>query len=450
MSKETNKKKSSVVRNMMIALVGGLIVGIAFLFLREQLTDSGHENVWNVINMLLFQDITAEDGVSALGLFYIIGQLFMRGLQLAIVPLVLVSLSLAMCSISSSSKLGRIAGRTVLGFICFYVVGAFFGGLVAYLVKSAGFFDVTLPSEAVTDAATIDAFNPLQTILEAVPSNIASAFSSNNSILAVVVVAIIIGLCMNALGEKTDPLKKVLESCSEVINLYLTFLINKVGPIAIFCLISRTFAVYGTEYLAPAAAYIVSAMITLFILVVTLYPIGIWITTGLNPIKFIKKIAKVGVLGFSTNSSAACLPLNMRTCINELGCREEISSFVLPTGMTINMNGTTVMHMFAATFIATSAGIDVTPVNLAVVAFLSICAAMGCPAIPIAGTTLIVTILSGMGWTSDACMIAYALVVAINRPVEMALLPLNVIGDATVNVIVNKKEKELNEEAYNS
>ena len=234
MSKATNKKKSSVVRNMMIALVGGLIVGIAFLFLREQLTDSGHENVWNVINMLLFQDITAEDGVSALGLFYIIGQLFMRGLQLAIVPLVLVSLSLAMCSISSSSKLGRIAGRTVLGFICFYVVGAFFGGLVAYLVKSAGFFDVTLPSEAVTDAATIDAFNPLQTILEAVPSNIASAFSSNNSILAVVVVAIIIGLCMNALGEKTDPLKKVLESCSEVINLYLTFLINKVGPIAIF------------------------------------------------------------------------------------------------------------------------------------------------------------------------------------------------------------------------
>ena len=116
MSKETNKKKSSVVRNMMIALVGGLIVGIAFLFLREQLTNSGHENVWNIINMLLFQDITAEDGVASLGLFYIIGQLFMRGLQLAIVPLVLVSLSLAMCSISSSSKLGRIAGRTILGF----------------------------------------------------------------------------------------------------------------------------------------------------------------------------------------------------------------------------------------------------------------------------------------------------------------------------------------------
>ena len=418
--------------------------------LREQLISSGNEGAWTILNKILFQDITAEDGVSAIGLFYIIGQLFMRGLQLAIVPLVLVSLSLAMCSISSSTKLGRIAGRTLIGFFLFYVCGAFLAGIVAYAVKSAGFFNVTLPSEAVTDAATLDAFNPLATIVNAVPSNIAAAFSSNNSILAVVVVAIIIGLCMNALGEKADPLKKVLESVNEIIQLYLTFLINKVGPIAIFCLISRTFAIYGTEYLAPAAAYIVAAMVTLFVLVVTIYPIGIWLTTKMNPIQFIKKIAKVGVFGFSTNSSAACLPLNTRTCIDELGCSEEITSFVLPTGMTINMNGTTVMHMFAATFIATSAGIDVTPANLATIAFLSICAAMGCPAIPIAGTTLIVTILSGLGWTSDACMIAYALVVAINRPVEMALLPLNVIGDATVNVIVNAKEKELDKEKYNS
>lgn len=426
------------------------MVGIAFLLLREQLISSGNEGAWTILNKILFQDITAEDGVSAIGLFYIIGQLFMRGLQLAIVPLVLVSLSLAMCSISSSTKLGRIAGRTLIGFFLFYVCGAFLAGIVAYAVKSAGFFNVTLPSEAVTDAATLDAFNPLATIVNAVPSNIAAAFSSNNSILAVVVVAIIIGLCMNALGEKADPLKKVLESVNEIIQLYLTFLINKVGPIAIFCLISRTFAIYGTEYLAPAAAYIVAAMVTLFVLVVTIYPIGIWVTTKMNPIQFIKKIAKVGVFGFSTNSSAACLPLNTRTCIDELGCSEEITSFVLPTGMTINMNGTTVMHMFAATFIATSAGIDVTPANLATIAFLSICAAMGCPAIPIAGTTLIVTILSGLGWTSDACMIAYALVVAINRPVEMALLPLNVIGDATVNVIVNAKEKELDKEKYNS
>ena len=444
------KKEMSIVKKMLIALVGGLVVGIACLFLREYLVNSGNEGVWNTINMLFFQDITVEDGVNAVGIFYIIGQIFMRGLQLAIVPLVLCSLSLAMCSISNSTKLGRIAAKTLIGFLCFYVCGAFFANLVAYGVKSLGAFNVTLPSEEVAEASTIDAFNPLATIVEAVPSNITEAFSSNNSILAVVVVAIIMGLCLNGLGEKGDPLKKVLESGSEVIQVYLTFLINKVGPVAIFCLISRTFAIYGIEYLAPAAAYMVSAMVTLFLLVITIYPIGIWLTTRLNPFKFLKKIAKVGILGFSTNSSAACLPLNTKTCIEELGCSEEITSFVLPTGMTINMNGTTVMHMFAVTFIATAAGIDVTPANMVVMAFLSICAAAGTPAIPIAGTTMIFTVLSGMGWTTEACMIGYALVVAINRPVEMMLLPLNVIGDAATNVIVNAKEKELNKEIYNS
>ena len=432
MSNETKKEPMSVVKKMMIALVGGLAVGLLFLFLRENVIS---EDGWVMVNKLLFQDITVPEGVGAIGIFYIIGQIFMKGLQMAIVPLVLVSLSLAMCSISNSTKLGRIAGRTLAGFFGFYVCGAALGCVVAYIVKSLGAFNVTLPSDGVVNA---------------VPSNITDAASTNNSILAIVVVAIILGLCLNQMGERGEPLKKVLENLSEVINMWLSFLINKIGPVAIFCLISRTFAIYGVEYLAPVAAYVVSAMLTLFALVVTLYPLGIWITTKENPIKFLKKIAKVGVFGFSTNSSAACLPLNTRTCIDELGCSKEVTSFVLPTGMTINMNGTTVMHMFAVTFIATSAGIDVTPANMIVRAFLSICAAAGTPAIPIAGTTMIFTVLSGMGWTTDACLIGYALIVAVNRPVEMALLPLNVIGDAAVNVIVNAKEKELDRQKYNS
>ena len=289
----------------------------AFKKLHRKTSQGGTELGIRLDDSVLTRGLNQDDVLAVEGdTVYAVNIPLMRGLQLAIVPLVLVSLSLAMCSISSSTKLGRIAGRTLIGFFLFYVCGAFLAGIVAYAVKSAGFFNVTLPSEAVTDAATLDAFNPLATIVNAVPSNIAAAFSSNNSILAVVVVAIIIGLCMNALGEKADPLKKVLESVNEIIQLYLTFLINKVGPIAIFCLISRTFAIYGTEYLAPAAAYIVAAMVTLFVLVVTIYPIGIWVTTKMNPIQFIKKIAKVGVFGFSTNSSAACLPLNTRTCID--------------------------------------------------------------------------------------------------------------------------------------
>lgn len=447
-----NQKKGgmSISKKMLIALVGGLVVGIIFMMIHQNLVKAGNEEAWVTINKLLFQDITVPEGVGAIGLFYIIGQVFMKGLQAAVVPLVLVSLSLALCSISNSTKLGRIAGKSLAGFLGFYVCGAAIACTVAYLIKSLGLFNVEIAGDGLGEAATIEAFNPLAVIVNAVPNNITAAFSTNNSILAVVFTAVVIGICMNALGEKAEPLKKVFESANEIIQMYLNFLIEKVGPIAIFCLVTRTFAIYGVEYLAPAATYVASAMITLLITCVVLYPLGIMLITKLNPVQFIKKMAKVGLFGFSVNSSAATLPLNTRTNLQELGCGEEITSFVLPTGMTINMNGTTMMHMFAVTFIATAAGINVTPGNMVVMALLSICAAAGTPAIPIAGTTMIFTVLSGMGWTTDACLLGYALVVAINRPVEMALLPLNVIGDAAVNVIVNASEGELDKEVYNS
>ena len=447
-----NQKKGgmSISKKMLIALVGGLVVGIIFMMIHQNLVKAGNEEAWLTINKLLFQDITVPEGVGAIGLFYIIGQIFMKGLQAAVVPLVLVSLSLALCSISNSTKLGRIAGKSLAGFLGFYVCGAAIACTVAYLIKSLGLFNVEIAGDGLGEAATIEAFNPLAVIVNAVPNNITAAFSTNNSILAVVFTAVVIGICMNALGEKAEPLKKVFESANEIIQMYLNFLIEKVGPIAIFCLVTRTFAIYGVEYLAPAATYVASAMITLLITCVVLYPLGIMLITKLNPVQFIKKMAKVGLFGFSVNSSAATLPLNTRTNLQELGCGEEITSFVLPTGMTINMNGTTMMHMFAVTFIATAAGINVTPGNMIVMALLSICAAAGTPAIPIAGTTMIFTVLSGMGWTTDACLLGYALVVAINRPVEMALLPLNVIGDAAVNVIVNASEGELDKEVYNS
>ena len=449
MAKE-KKKERPIIQKMLAALIGGIVLGLIFMMVRQNMLEGENEATWSTINKLLFQDITAADGIGAIGIFYIIGQIFMKGLQAAIVPLVLVSLSLALCSITDSTKIGRVAVKTLIGFFAFYAVGALIACTVAYLVKSAGLFNVVLAADGLGEAKTIDAFNPLAVIVNAVPNNITSAFSTNNSILAVVFTAVVIGICMNVLGEKAEPLKKVFESANEVIQLYLNFLINKIGPVAVFCLVTRTFAIYGAEYLAPAAAYVAVSMVTLLATCAILYPVGIFVTTGLNPMKFLQKMLKVGIFGFSVNSSAATLPLNTSTNLNELGCSEEITSFVLPTGMTINMNGTTMMHMFAVTFIATAAGINVTPANMLVMALLSICAAAGTPAIPVAGTTMIFTVLSGMGWTSDVCLLGYALVLAINRPVEMALLPLNVIGDAAVNVIVNASEGSIDKDVYNS
>lgn len=448
-NEKKEKKRGSIVKRMIIAVIAGFVVGFLCLILREFLNGNGNEGVWNIIDAIFFQDITTTDGFEGLGILYIVGQLFMRGLQMAIVPLVLTSLSLAMCSLANPERLGKIAGKTFITYICFYVVAAALAGAAAYFVKSMGWFNVNLPNEMATEAVTMEGYNPLTAIITAVPSNIFSAFASNNEILAVVVVAIILGLCMTFLGEKTDPLKKVLENLNDIIQMFLNFLIDKVGPVAIFCMICRTLAVYGVEYIRPTLVWMITTIIVSLVLVSTIYPIGIFLTTRLNPIPFLKKSFKIGLFAAATNSSAATLPLNTKTCINELGCTEEISSFVLPTGMTINMNGTTAMHMIAITFIATAAGIDITPSTLVVAAFLSICTAMGCPAIPVAGTTMVYVIMSGLGMTSELCMIVYSLVLAMNYLPGMAVITLNVIGDAATNVIVNFKEGVLNKDIYN-
>lgn len=445
--KKNKEGKSSIVRRMIWAVVLGFTCGILMIILRENSTGD-LSNAWKFVDALLFQDITTTKGIEGIGLFYIVGQIFMRGLQLAIVPLVLTSLSLALCSLADPKKLGRIAIKTFITYLCFYLAAATLAGVAAYGVKLTGGFDVVLPSTQAAEIATMEGYNPLVTIVNAVPNNIFSAFASNNAILSVVVTALILGLCMTYLKEKAEPLKQVIESLNEVIQLFLNFLIDKVGPVAIFCMITRALAVYGVEYIRPTLVWMMTTIVVSLVLVSTIYPVGIFLTTRLNPLPFMKKVFKVGLFAAATNSSAATLPLNVKTCTQELGCTEEISSFVLPTGMTINMNGTTAMHMIAITFIASAAGLDISPATLALAAFLSICTAMGTPAIPVAGTTMVYVVMMGLGLNSELCMIGYSLVLAMNYLPGMAVITLNVIGDAATNVIVNFKEGVLNKEQY--
>lgn len=435
---------------MMISVVAGFVVGFLCLMIKSHLVGTDSENVWNIIDAIFFQDITATTSIEGIGLFYIVGQLFMHALQMMIVPLVLCSLSLALCSLADPKRLGKIAGKTFVTYLSFYVVAAALAAAGAYFVKNMGWFDVHLPNQQAQELVTMEGYNPLVTVVNAVPSNIISAMSTNSSILSVCVFAIIVGLGLTHMGEKGDFLKKVLENMNEIVQMFLNFLINKTAPVAIFCMITRALAVYGIEYIAPTLVWIAATIVISLLLVCTIYPIGIFLSTGLNPIKFMKKAAKIGLFAAATNSSAATLPLNTKVCTQELGCTKEISSFVLPTGMTINMNGTTAMHMIAITFIGTAAGIDVKPSTLALAAFLSICTAVGTPAIPVAGTTMVYVVMMGLGFNTELCLIGYSLVLAMNYLPGMAVITLNVIGDAATNVIVNAREGVLDKDMYNS
>ena len=156
--------RPSIVRKIFIAVMLGFVVGGSCMALRLYL--GGDDSpVWRVLNALLFIDVTADEGISGIGVFFIMGQLFMRALQLAIVPLVLTSLSLALCSLSDPRKLSRLAVKTFVAFLGFYLVTALLAACIAYVVKLAGGFSVTLPGTEATELRTVDAYNPLATVV---------------------------------------------------------------------------------------------------------------------------------------------------------------------------------------------------------------------------------------------------------------------------------------------
>ena len=447
MNKKINSSNKLAIK-MVVALILGLAAGIGFIVLRENLMGNGNGHIWTSINNILFQDISQEGATSALGIFYIVGQLFVNSLQLVIVPMVFTSIALAMCKISDTKKLGRISYKTILGFLSTSVFALALAGVIGFIIKNLGLFTANVEN-VTAQAGVVSSRNPLLIIVQAIPNNILSAFSTNSSILAVVFVAVVLGLCINYLGDKVKVLKTLLEEVNSIITVFLSFIITKFGPVAIFVLITRTFAIYGVDNLKPAFVYVFTTIIALLLFLIFGYAIFIAIGARLNPIKFVKKIGKVALFGFSTSSSAATLPLNTKTTVEELGVSADIASFVLPLGMTINMNGTAIMQVIAAIFIATSAGYDVTIANIVVIALLALIASVGTPAAPGAGAIILFTVLTGMGYNNDAAILAYSLILAINRPIEMLVTSLNVVGDAATSVVVAKSEGMLDEEVYN-
>ena len=446
---KSNQNVNTLARKMAIALIAGLVIGALLLILRENLISNGHENIWKVINDLFFQDISTDEGKSAIGLFYIIGQLFINCLQLIIVPMIFSSIALAMCEISDTKKLGRISGKTLLGFLTtstFALIVAIICGFITYKL---GFFNVSISgSSGAAEVATSP--NPLMVILDAVPNNIGTVLITNGRVLSIVFLGVTVGLCINELGDKLLVFKKLLTDINNIILIFLNFVIFKFGPIAVFVLITRTFAVYGIEHLKPAFAYLITVTIAATICLLVSYPGFIYFNTKLNPIKFMKKMAKVALLGVSAASSAAALSLNLKTTKEELGVSEDVASFVLPLGMTINMNGTAIMQVVGTVFIAASSGYEVTIPNLILIAILALIASVGTPSAPGSSMIVLFTVISGMGYNNPATLVAYALIIAINRPMDMYTTALNVIGAAATAVVVSKSENTLDVDVYNS
>ena len=441
MKKFNDNNKLAV--QMLVAMISGILVGLLFMAVREMTGGT----VWTTINNLLFQDITAKGAESAIGLFYLGGQLFIRALQLIIVPMVFCSVVMAISEISEASTLGRVSAKTIGWFMLTSSIALVFAGVIALIFFKAGVFNVAI--EGVEASVGSTGSNPLNVILNIIPSNIGSTFSVNNAVLGVVFIAVVVGLSMNKIGlGKESVIYKFCKEVSEIIVVFLNFTVKKFGPAAIFMLLCRTFATYGIDYLKPAFTYFIICVVLLLAYLFIGYPLFLAIGCGVNPYIFIKKIFKVIVFGFSTSSSAATLPLNLDTNTKELGVDKQIASFVLPLGMTINMDGTAIMQVVATLFIAGCGGYDVSAFQLVIIMVLALIASMGTPAAPGAGAVILFTILSGVGFTGEQALIAYSLILAINRPIEMLVTSLNCVGDSVASIAVAKSEGKLDMTAF--
>jgi len=448
-TKEANKSTKLAIR-MAISLILALIVGMLLILLRESLIKNDKTYIWNFINNVLFQDITTEEGRNSLGIFYILSQLFINCLQLIIVPMVFSSIALSMCHISDTKKLGRISSKTLLGFLTTSVLALATACAFGFISYKLGFFNVNISSNTVSSVTANAGSNPLLIIIDTVPINIANIMANNGMVLSIVFLAVVIGLCINSLGNKILVLKNLLIDINNIINVFLGFIITKFSPFAVFVLITRTFAVYGLDHLKPALAYMLVVAISSILFLIIVYPLYIYLTTRLNPVIFMKKIAKVALLGFSAASSSAALSLNEKTTVEELGVDKDIASFVLPLGMTINMNGTAIMQVIATIFIAASSGYSISIQNIISIAILGLIASVGTPSAPGSSSIILFTILTGMGYNNEATIISYSLIMAINRPIDMLITCLNVIGDSATAVVVSNSENSLDKSLYNN
>lgn len=443
--KQINSSKLAL--KMMGAMIAGIVTGLLFMAFREYI--GADSSVWKNINNLLFQDITVPGGERSLGLFYLGGQLFIRALQLIIVPMVFSSVVMAISEISEASTLGRVSAKTIAWFMLTSCTALLLSGIVGLAFFKSGVFDVTI--EGMNASSGTTGSNPLNVILNIIPSNIISTFSVNNAVLGIVFIAVVVGLGMNKLDMgKESVIYRFCDETSRIIVVFLNYMVNKFGPCAIFMLLCRTFATYGIDYLRPALAYFLICTVLLLVYLFIGYPCSLAFICKMNPVIFIRKIFGVIIFGFSTSSSAATLPMNLDVCKKELGVDSEIASFVLPLGMTINMDGTAIMQVIATLFIAGCGGYEVTVFQLILIMALALIASMGTPAAPGAGAVILFTILSGVGFTGDQALIAYSLILAINRPIEMLVTSLNCVGDSVAAIAVAKSEEKLDVEIYNA
>ena len=386
-----------------------------------------------------------------------LGTIFVRLLKLIAVPLILASLIKGISDLKDIAKFKDMGLKTFGLYMMTTLVAIFIGlTLVNVFVPGDGISPETVEKLTATYAndsgvtskiATATAqqqAGPLQFVIDMVPDNVFFALSDNGLMLQVIFFAIFFAISMLLIGEeRAQPIKQFFDTLNDVI-LKMVDLIMLSAPYAVFALLSSVVVSSNNpELLIALMKYSGLLVLGLFMMIV-FYMILIKFVVKKDPFWFITQISPAQLLAFSTSSSAATLPVTMERLEEHVGVDQEVSSFVLPVGATINMDGTSVYQAIAAVFISQALGFELTLGNQLTIILTALLASIGAAAVPGAGMVMLVIVLESIGFPADKLAIGLALIFAVDRPLDMCRTVVNVTGDATVATIIAKKLNKLN------
>ncbi len=412
-------KKISLSNWILIGMILGLATGIILNFF---VPDSFFKNIILIDNI-----------------FYLGGSLFIKLMRMLVVPLVFCSIVVGAASISDIRKIGTIGGRTIGIYLITTALAVTIALLIGILVKPGA--GLNMVAAAQSSNVTLNQ-TMTDTILNMVPDNPINSLASGDMI-PVIIFALIIGIILAKLKEETELVGKFFAQGNRIM-MEMTSIVMKFAPIGVFCLMARTFAGLGFEGLLPLGKYIMCVLIGLAIQAFIVYPSMLVVFTRLNPIRFFRKFISVMFFAFSSSTSNTTIPLNLDK-LSEMGVSLEVSSFTIPLGATINMDGTAIMQGVAVMFAAQAYGMDLGLSALITVIFTAVMASIGTAGVPSVGLITLTMVFNSVGLPVQAIGIIFG----IDHILDMFRTAVNVTGDAICTLIVSFKNKSLDVDVFN-
>jgi len=374
------------------------------------------------------------------GLCQFLGQGFLRLLSVLVVPLVFLSLICGTAALDDVRKVGRIGLRALLFYLATTALAIVLAMGTALLVRPGSGFALQSSVEfSVSESPSL-----VETLIAILPRN-AIAAMAEGQMLQIIVFAILVGLAISLSAEPGRRVLSFLEDANTVV-LRLVSLIMALAPYGVFGLIARTFAGEGFDAFAPLLRYFFVVLAVLFLHALVTYPILLKLFAGLNPLIFLRKMREVHLFAFSTASSNATIPVTLTTVENRLGVSNPIASFTIPLGATINMDGTAIMQGVATVFIAQAYGIELGFTEFLTVVLTATLASIGTAGVPGVGLIMLGMVLTQVGLPVEGI----ALIIGIDRLLDMVRTAVNVTGDATIACIVARQENEFDDRVFSA